>query len=229
MLKFQQPLPTWDYSQTHGPANWDKLCATFAKAAQYTYQSPISLSTAQATPVAQPDPLVVTYHAQMFKIVRFTQSVHFVPTTAASSLEFNGQTYHLTDIHFHLPSEHILDGQRYPLEIHLVHRNAQRQGVVFATMVTVTNDTILPMPNTDWSLESNVVFDPTIFLPTDQHALQYTGTLTTPPTRGPVTWLVMQNSLPMPHAWFQHIKQLAPIANNARPLQPRFGRPIYLR
>ena len=36
---------------------------------------------------------------------------------------FENVAYHLTDIHFHMPSEHLLSGKQYPLEFHLVHMN----------------------------------------------------------------------------------------------------------
>ncbi|QBO35177.1 carbonic anhydrase family protein [Periweissella cryptocerci] len=229
MLKFQQPFPAWDYTTAKGPTNWAHLCDTFTRAAQYAYQSPIALTTVQATVTKQSSQLAMYYQAQDYQIVRFTQSVHLVPNAAISWIELNGQTYNLTDIHFHLPSEHILDGRTYPLEVHLVHRNAQRQGVVIAVFITLTADELtVPMGN-DWQFGDFIKFNVGIFLPQIRQAIQYTGTLTTPPTRGPVTWLVMTNTLELPQTWFQYLKQQAPLKNNARPVQPQRGRPIYLR
>jgi len=35
----------------------------------------------------------------------------------------NGQMYDLLQYHFHTPSEHALDGKRFSMEVHLVHKN----------------------------------------------------------------------------------------------------------
>ena len=37
------------------------------------------------------------------------------------TLEYNGKTYALANVHMHVPSEHAVDGMRYPAEVHLVH------------------------------------------------------------------------------------------------------------
>jgi carbonic anhydrase len=36
-------------------------------------------------------------------------------------LSINGQEYSLKNIHFHTPSEHTIDGVRFPAEVHFVH------------------------------------------------------------------------------------------------------------
>jgi carbonic anhydrase len=43
-----------------------------------------------------------------------------LPTPA--SLRFNGRDFSLTNVHFHAPSEHTLNGKRFPVEVHFVHK-----------------------------------------------------------------------------------------------------------
>jgi carbonic anhydrase len=49
------------------------------------------------------------------------------------SIRYNNVTYHLKQIHFHEPSEHTINGIRYPIEIHLVHMNNQNDFTVVST------------------------------------------------------------------------------------------------
>ncbi len=48
------------------------------------------------------------------------------------TLEILGKFYLLKEFHFHEPSEHGLDGHTYPMEAHLVHRDATGHLVVLA-------------------------------------------------------------------------------------------------
>jgi carbonic anhydrase len=43
-----------------------------------------------------------------------------------SPIIFEGRRYELDDVHFHTPSTHMLDGMRYPMEMHVVSRAAAR-------------------------------------------------------------------------------------------------------
>ena len=45
-----------------------------------------------------------------------------VKTDKSPTLEYNGKTYALANIHAHIPSEHTVNGVHYPGEVHLVHK-----------------------------------------------------------------------------------------------------------
>lgn len=53
---------------------------------------------------------------------------------------FENVAYHLTDIHFHMPSEHLLSGKQYPLEFHLVHMNDAGENLVVGCLFTITEE-----------------------------------------------------------------------------------------
>ncbi|WP_025668186.1 carbonic anhydrase family protein, partial [Aquimarina megaterium] len=44
--------------------------------------------------------------------------------TSGSSASLNNIDYDLLQFHFHTGSEHTVNGNRYPMEMHLVHRNS---------------------------------------------------------------------------------------------------------
>jgi hypothetical protein len=39
-----------------------------------------------------------------------------------ASIRVSGKRYRLSQFHFHTPSEHLLDGEAFPMELHLVHQ-----------------------------------------------------------------------------------------------------------
>jgi len=61
---------------------------------------------------------------------------------------------------------------------------------------------------------------------------RYTGGLTSPPCPGPVTWTLLDDSVPVSHSQVAAFRRLldrsgAPLQDNFRSTQPRAGRPIY--
>ncbi len=40
-----------------------------------------------------------------------------------NSARIRGESYKLEQLHFHTPSEYLVDGKTYPMEVHLVHQN----------------------------------------------------------------------------------------------------------
>jgi carbonic anhydrase len=40
------------------------------------------------------------------------------------TITVNGKVYNFDKMHWHSPSDHTINGQRFPLELHLVHKSA---------------------------------------------------------------------------------------------------------
>ena len=45
-----------------------------------------------------------------------------------------GKQYRLKQMHWHSPSEHTVDGQRFPVELHMVHASDDGNVTVVATL-----------------------------------------------------------------------------------------------
>ena len=56
-----------------------------------------------------------------------------VNTTATIRVE--GVTYRLSQFHFHTPSEHLLNGEEFPLELHLVHEASNGDLLVLGVFI----------------------------------------------------------------------------------------------
>jgi hypothetical protein len=69
------------------------------------------------------------------------------------SVKFEGDTtsYKLNSYHFHHPSEHVLDGVRYPLEMHIVHQNTADNTKKLVLGVFLTPVAAGETPDTDFA------------------------------------------------------------------------------
>jgi hypothetical protein len=54
------------------------------------------------------------------------------PESPASNTSLAGKSYTVKQFHFHTPSEHLLDGEHFPLEMHIVHESQGKRSVSIA-------------------------------------------------------------------------------------------------
>lgn len=209
---------SWSYSGETGPDYWSTLCPEFYEASCYEFQSPISLHHDQLK--AESQQLSFHYQETSFQVEETKGTVHFVPNQAHCFVALEDEYYTLTDIHFHRPSEHVIDDRQEDLEFHLVHKNKKGQPLVCALLFHLTAGKKAARERKDV-----LTFDPTVFLPDSPHFFHYQGSLTTPPTNGPVEWIVFDSCQKMEEDQLKPY-QTERIPNN-RPLQALKGRKIY--
>ena len=151
---------------------------------------------------------------------------------ADRSIRVDGKTFKLDNIHVHHPSEHLLNGQRYAMEVHLVHK-----AVPPATGAVVVAVFLIPGGSSSDGLQklfaqmaatkapNSAVFAPALtevdllgLLPTwDMGYVRYDGSLTTPPCTEGVTWLVLKTARLISQQQIDAFTAAYPV--NARPLQ----------
>ncbi len=187
-------------------------------------QSPINIHTTETTPGRHGVKLHYQTSKEHVTNLGHTVQVRMDP---GSSLEFDGETYDLRQFHFHTPSEHLLDGVTYPMEMHLVHtlRDDPGQflvvGVLFkegqenpllATLIqTVPNEVGAHVDAEDVKVDAAELFSP------DEHFFHYRGSLTTPPYTETVTWLVVKKIHTASPGQIEALNELE--GNNARHIQ----------
>jgi carbonic anhydrase len=142
-----------------------------------------------------------------------------------------GETYQLRQFHFHAPSEHTEDNQQYPLEMHLVHRNAADALAVVGLFIVegAENAAFAPVWNQLPAEENQpraATIDVGALLPADKTFYTYSGSLTTPPCLENVRWLVMNTPVEMSAG--QIAAFTAIISGNNRPLQASNDREVAL-
>lgn len=219
----------WSYSGKTGPEFWPTLCDSFYTAAQFHWQSPIALTYDKTQPLQQT--IAFNYNRQAFYVKNVNDTMHFEPAETESFVDFADKRYYLTDIHFHMPSEHIIAKKQMPLEFHLVHKDQKGQPLVCAILFSLSedeqnrcNDDSIELTATE---NKKQLLDPMIFLPKNSGYFHYEGSLTTPPTDGPVQWFVFDEKGIMSRAFIEHFKTI--LTPNNRPLQNRNQRPIFYK
>ncbi|KAF6827519.1 carbonic anhydrase [Colletotrichum musicola] len=110
---------TFGYDDLKGPLNWHSHSDDSALCATGTHQSPINLNDTSAEIVAGatlkfdvPD----LPHGAVFENLGSTLEV----VTEGGRLTRKGREYVLKQFHFHTPSEHRVDSEFYPMEVHFV-------------------------------------------------------------------------------------------------------------
>lgn len=220
----------WSYDGDTGPAHWAKLKPEFNACAIGKRQSPIPIDEA-ATLQGPADPIGFDYHPSEGSVVHngHTIQVDLAPT---NRITVRGGTYELLQFHFHHPSEEQVNGKRYAMVAHLVHKNAEGQLAVVAVLLTPGEPN--PAVDTVWKhmpldvgdrvkLPTGALNLPDL-LPQDQRYYQFMGSLTTPPCTEGVLWMVLKTPVTLSPAQIRLFGQLFP--NNARPVQEVNGRAV---
>lgn len=223
----QQAHIHWDYDGAGAPENWasldpkNKVCATGQR------QSPIDIRDGIKVDI---EPIRFDYRPSTFRIVDNGHTVQV--SVGDSAITLTGKSYELVQFHFHRPSEEKINGQRFDMVAHLVHKADDGQlAVVAVLMERGTENPFIQMLWNHLPLEKNrpvspptAVIDPAQLLPAGRNYYTYMGSLTTPPCTEDVLWLVMKQPVQVSTEQINIFSRL--YRNNARPIQPTAGRLI---
>mgnify|MGYP000394346814 CR=1 FL=1 len=218
----------WSYSGNEGPSNWGELDKKYAMCAEGKNQSPIDITQTIATDL---NPLIFNQGAAANT---FVNNGHTVQANIAkgNSLIVDGSTYNLLQYHFHTPSENVINGKSYPMEMHLVHANSAGNLAVVGVMFDVAKKRntkmmkilrALPLNAGDEnSFEAGVKgYD---LLPITQEYYRFNGSLTTPPCSEGVKWFVMKKPVSISDGQLKQVQDV--MGTNNRPLQPKNSRAV---
>lgn len=230
----------WDYSGESGPEYWAQLESDSECGGKH--QSPINILEIETTPGNSLDKITGLNYQDNTSLTSITNNGHTIQYNFDGELNkfvYEDKEYKMKQFHFHAPSEHTLNGIRYPLEIHLVHHNEKSNSyVVFAFLVrqgksdpTFTFlEKFLPIKEgetKDISITYNLgttVKD--VFGLDSVQAFTYDGSLTTPPCTERVHWIVFKNASTASASQIKMLEDLMP-KNNYRDVQPSNDRMVY--
>jgi len=194
-------------------------------------QSPVNIQTAAAN--ASSHTVAIHYNAKDERVANLGHTVQ-VNFGGGGNIEFDGKRYLFKQFHFHTPSEHWLDGKSYPLEMHLVHTLDSNDEVYFVFSVLFQDgaadpllasflDAIPDAEGESTKLSDGKVNVATLFADNPGY-YQYRGSLTTAPYTETVQWAIVQQVRTAAPEQVQAI--MAVEGNNAREVQPLYGRPV---
>lgn len=209
----------WSYEGRFGPDNWAEINSDYASCGRGLQQSPINLSDPVDTTII---PLEFHWNFPDWELENIGPTM-VMRAGDAGLTHFDDVPYQLTQVFFHMPSEHRIAGKQFPMEVQLMHVDGTGQIAGLSIMIKGggRNDTfdrilahIPDAPGQAKSLQNVDLID----LLTDVGDLyRYRGSLTTPPCTENVQWTVLKDPLIVSHAALLAFE--VAFGTNARPLQ----------
>jgi carbonic anhydrase len=226
---FAAETPHWAYEGAAGPQSWGKLSPDYAMCEKGSNQSPINIQDALHT---SGHPLQPNYTARSSETIinnGHTVQVNFGP---GNSVVVDNTTFTLKQVHFHSPSENLIEGKSFAMEAHFVHADDEGNLLVLALMYSEgeANSTLAKL----WTaLPANAgpasplagAITPTEFLPKSLSYYRFSGSLTTPPCTEGVRWLVLKTPVSASKAQIEAFQHAVKHHNN-RPVQAMNGRVV---
>ncbi len=211
-----------------GPENWKNLSEDFLPCGGHS-QSPINIVTKDVSKVDSLLPLTVNYGTTDVDIINNGHTVQF-NVNGNNTLSIEGKDYHLLQFHFHALSEHTVNGDHYPLEVHFVHKHSDSDLLVMGIFFKEgeSNDLFarylenFPEEKGEFTAVEQIELMETI--PGDLSYYHYDGSLTTPPCSEVVTWYVLQTPLVASKEQIQQFSKI--LHNNYRPTLPLNNRKV---
>lgn len=180
-------------------------------------QSPINIETSNVQEMNDEGLIELNYANSVEKVVN---NGHAIEGEIEGEAVINGREFKLKQFHFHAESEHTINGEHKPLEIHFVHQAQDGRIAVIGVFVEEGSkneafQAVLDAIDKDQALED---FNAMQLLPNDMSYFHYLGSLTTPPLSENVEWYVMQNSIQVSKEQIEQFKKY--YSENNRDVQP---------
>jgi carbonic anhydrase len=231
-----------------GPPEWGDI--GFPTCGQGMGQSPVNIRT-DAVDRYRGSPLLLRYESSELAVENTGHVVEVpIPAGVHDTLQIGGDSYRLTQYHFHAPSEHAVNGRLADVEAHFVHMNAQGATAVVGVFYRIGQH-----PN---KLLSKILLAAPTTAGDEAHAGEaspaemfddiggvkamrrgpvraesfytYGGSLTTPSCTEDVRWSVLANGGHVSKAAVDHLHEVIAgfpkyegYPNNNRPVQPLNG------
>ncbi|HWA45807.1 MAG TPA: carbonic anhydrase [Hypericibacter adhaerens] len=210
----------WSYEGEAGPQNWGELSADFKVCELGFEQTPIDLKNAISAQLAGVEP---DFRPMPLKILNNGHTIQ-VNCDPGSRSRIDGRSFELLQFHFHHPSEHLLAGRAFDLELHFVHRAESGQLAVLGVFIQqgAENAALQPiwagMPAVAGPVQDvGTQITPASLLPTERGFFRYQGSLTTPPCSEGVLWTMFKQPIEASEDQIRKFAALFP--SNARPVQ----------
>lgn len=205
-------------------------------------QCPVSINTSAA--VGQAPAIALSFEDNASEILHSGHSIE-VRFTPGDILERAGVRYMLRQLHFHTPSETFVDGESYPMEVHLVYQALppgaeagafpDESAPLLVAAVFVKSGRANPAleallsnaPAEGEAPRDFVGFDPEPLVPEHFAHFSFEGSLTTPPYTEGVQWIVMKTPVEASPSQIAAVEAI--LGNNARSIQPLNGRVVSQR
>jgi carbonic anhydrase len=221
--------PTFSYCGYSGPSQWENLPIAGNECGGQA-QSPVDI----AGWTAGPGPAIsVHYKDGPASIANQGYDIEVKPAESSGFISAGGDKYLFRRFHFHVPSEHAVDGQKSPAELHLVHESESGDKTAVIAVLLAVGDSnpalaevFRRLPMKACSCDSAHIELQSLLPATIASYYTYDGSLTTPPCSEGVKFYIPKGTgITISQA---ELDKLASLGDNARPLQEINNRQIRL-
>jgi len=201
-------------------------------------QSPINILSAE-TNTLNKHKITLNYQNKINAIENLGHTIQ-LDFEEGSTISLDGMTYLFKQMHFHTPSEHLIDGMTFPMELHIVNYLAPKNKtdtphyLVIAILFKMGKENkfmseflnLIPKEvNTTTQLTAgHVGLHDLLSGHINNDFYHYKGSLTTPPYTESVNWLVLKTIITASPEQIRTINNIE--GNNARHIQGRYGRTV---
>jgi len=227
LLPLAQPAyaQIWSYDgDQNNQDEWATLSNDYAVCESGKQQSPIQIGTTQKGNLP---PLAFHYGDTKAQLKQKDYTLT-VDIQSNNTLIENGKTYRLAQLRFHTPSEHMLLDHFWPLEIELMHQDADGKMLIVSVFANIGQSN----PALQMALDhisgkmavSDITFSPQLLIPPIPRYYSYSGSLTIPPCTEGVEWRIFKESISISQKQLSALEKIT--GRNARLPQPIYMRTI---
>ena len=225
----QVAVNTFDYTPTNGPLTWftlpnSRLCREGKNQSPILLDSSIGLTSAGA----------LSFKATNSEGKLENKGTAIEVVDVEGSLVYQGLTYKLINFHFHTPSEHRINKEHYPVEMHMVHQDKSGKTAVLGFVIQLSTTRYSALPYValqkvsqigpgQTTTTSRLDFTEIIDYVKTKRFYQYGGSLTTPPCSEGLRWFVGTEPLYLDVGTYNALK--AAVKYNSRIIQNAPGKP----
>ncbi|KAJ5980215.1 hypothetical protein N7481_007513 [Penicillium waksmanii] len=223
---------SFNYTNTGGPLNWYGLDSANSACSKGKNQSPIVIDTEDIDYAKASDIHFHVPHANAAKFENLGSGLEVVLTNGTLTTKDN--SYKLAQFHFHTPSEHRINDEYYPMEVHFVFESSASDIAVVGFVFELSQfgystplfDNVfahiddIATPGT-YTMTDNLDFSALTGHLNSHGIYQYSGSLTTPPCSESVAWFLSTEPLPLNVQSYNAVKHI--LKYNARYTQNALG------
>ncbi|XP_051149469.1 alpha carbonic anhydrase 4-like [Andrographis paniculata] len=226
---------TYSVNMTTGPHNWGKLNPNWTACGIGQFQSPIDLVDSRVVVLPALGSVIRLHKPAPAQVQNRGHDITVKWVGDAGGVIINGTMYKLQQCHWHTPSEHTVEGRKYPMEMHMVHQDSRGQIAVIGLLYNVgTQDPFLASLLRNNRNISHIgqhmgVVDPNQIRFESRHYLRYIGSLTTPPCTEGVIWTILRQRSTVSVRQIKGLRRAVEdgFENNARPIQ-HYTKPVFI-
>ncbi|KGN64831.1 alpha carbonic anhydrase 7 [Cucumis sativus] len=222
-----------------GPSHWGELKQEWHECKTGKMQSPIDLSHQRVQIVHKFVDSKIAYNPTNATLMNRGHDIMLKWSDDAGYIEINGTRYFLKQCHWHSPSEHTINGEKFALEAHLVHQSHNGNIAVIGILydighsdyfLSTIKEHLEEISETNEYIELNDI-DPSLVEMKSSIYYQYYGSLTVPPCTQNVLWIIVKKVRSVASYQLELLRVAVhdDSNTNARPVQPLNNRIIQLR